>query len=109
MTQDVPVLILTNELDPWVFVRPFTSLHPLALVELLAFGSLGWVLPKWRHGVFAATVAAPLSLFAHAFWVWFMPLGALAAFNAAHFAVLLATFSVGFGVSRSMARRAASS
>jgi hypothetical protein len=107
MTQEVVRLVLTNEIDPWAFVRLFTSLHPLAVVGLLATASLGWVLPKWRHGVFVAAVVAPLSLLAHPFPPWYLPLGAIATFNAAHFAVLLSAYSVAFGLKRLLHRRVA--
>ncbi len=97
MTQEVATLVLTNEIDPWAFVRPFTWLEPMAMVELLVVASAGWVLPKWRHGVFVAAVVAPLFLMIF-FPLWFLPLGAVATFNAVHFAVLLAAYSFGFGL-----------
>jgi hypothetical protein len=104
VTQDVVMLGLRNEIDSWRFVEPFTTLHPLAIVELLVAASAGWVLPKWRHGVFVAAIVAPLSVTAF-FWPWYFPLSIVAALNAAHFAVLLAAYSFAFALKRLLHRR----
>jgi hypothetical protein len=106
VTQEVVTLVLAPEIDYWTFVQHFTSLRPLAVIELVTMAAAGWMSPSWRNGVFVAALLAPLSVLA-AYPLWYVPLSIIAVLNAGHFAVLLATFSAAFGFKRLLARRAA--
>lgn len=105
MANDVVMLTLSNEIDPWAFVRPFTSLQPLAIVELLVGASLGWVLPRWHYGVFIAAVVAPVALVLHGFLLWYFPLGVVAVLNAVHFFAVLGVYSLVFALKQFTGRR----
>jgi hypothetical protein len=104
MTGEVITLVLANDPDPWAFVQPFVWPGPLALMEVLTVAAAGWTSPRWRNGVFVAALLTPLSLLAHAYPLWYMPLSVIAVLNASHFVVLLTAYSVAFGLKRLLRR-----